>query len=156
LPLVIFFFTYYLKFMENKNTEAESHASPFPVEYAEFGGLVTPPMHPQIKTNEFTKLKVRPFGTLIITDHDGFVQGCVLGETGEGGALAKHLRDASNEGCPGVSKINNSLTPLGQDMYLVTRDFVLGSMTLIWNWENVDTLAKVLPLECKCTFVVNF
>ena len=106
--------------------------------------------------SEFTKLDVRQFGALIVTDNQGAVRGAVLGELGPGAALTKCLRDAYESDCPSVRKTQDSLTPLGQDIYEVDRDFLLGAISNIWDWEEIDTLKKVLPLECRCTFVINY
>ena len=114
--------------------------------------LTTPP----VKSDEFTKVDVRQFGVLIITDNLGAVRGTVLGELGPGAALTKCLRDAYDAECPNVRKMEDSLTPLGQDTYEVDRDFLLGALSNVWDWEEIDTLKKVLPLECRCTFVINY
>jgi len=114
------------------------------------------PQDLKLQKSEFTTTPVVPFIALIITDRDGSVLGYVAGEDGHQGALAKHLSDSSQDEDDRVAKVNDSLTPLGQDTYIVTREFLVGSWSHIRNWENASSLAKILPQECVCTFVVNY
>ena len=105
---------------------------------------------------DFTRIQRSRFLELIITDYSGEVLG---GWSGESDSLAILLRKVSEEapkGCVDVVKKSDSLTPLGQDIYRVARSFLLGARETMWGWEGIHELEKVLPMECNCTFLVNY
>jgi hypothetical protein len=149
--VVVFFFKYRMNnFMCDQNNTLEA-INPINLNVA-----ASLPVTNKSGDADFTKLAVRRFVVLVITDSLGCVRGSICGETGPGGALAIHLRDAFEEDCAQVHKIDDSLTPLGQDLYEVERAFVMESLSLMWNWENAQVLRTVIPQDSRFTFIVNY
>jgi hypothetical protein len=108
----------------------------------------------QLKST-FTEIDVAPYVILVITDHDGAVLGVISGESRGMPKLLRDVHETGGEDSP-VRLKADSLTPLGQDIYTVSREFLLGLKSVMWNWDGAKELEKILPIECCCTLIVNY
>ena len=111
---------------------------------------------PHAKPAVFTPVKVKPFVILVITDQHGEVRGSLSAEDEAMAIFLRNTAAQTTDNPPPVARRQDSLTPLGQDIYVVDRDFVLKIQGMFWLWEGGKDLAQTLPSSCFCTFVVNF
>ncbi len=110
-------------------------------------------------TENLTKLEKLPSVELIITDLSGRVLGTF--SSGINPNLAHMLSDASQMDDPNCPVIHDKevLTVLGQDFYVVTREYVLMSRGAFYPrklMDDIRQLEKSMPETARYTFVVSY
>ena len=106
-----------------------------------------------------TKLEKTPSVELIISSQDGKILGTF--NCGVNPQLAKLLSVTSQADDPQnpVEPQKDTLLPLGQDFYTVTKDYVLsvrGTFFPTRTLQDIDLLAKTMPDTACYTFVVSY
>lgn len=101
-----------------------------------------------------TPIRSVPCVQLVLTDNDGHVRGIV--PIGENAPLAHMLAIASEIEDYPVTKNEDNSFALGQDLYSVSRSFVMRVCGVFFSqsWRDLDRLEQSIPRTVNCTFCV--
>ena len=96
-----------------------------------------------------------PHVQLVVTDAQGSILGTLSAENAQ---LSQILSMAPGLGFPVAKQTDHTLWPLGQDLYTVSREYVLsvrGYFTQL-TWPEIQAIENLLPATAQFSFVVSY
>jgi hypothetical protein len=113
----------------------------------------------KLEDESLTKTEKQPTVSLIITDNTGAVLDSIPASVNA--ELAARLFKASRFDDPDkpVRRDENTLSVLGKDFYVVSRDYVLLIRGIFYperTWSDITAMEKTMPATATYTFAVAY